>query len=259
MLYHYQIFIANRTHCRGLIGIGAFIFFLWGSTQTVAQSKTSSTDKLFQEKITVQAHIIDNETQKPMKGATLYMKHLADGSITGDISDSCGILTVYNAKSGRYYIAVSYLGYAKHKDTLIIKPSAQSSIQFQLGTIRLAPTVSKMNTVSVTAEREAMELSIDKKVFNVSKNIASVGGTATDALRQIPTVDMDIAGNISMRGSSNLVVQINGKQVGFTGSDQTSFIDQIPANMIEKIEIITNPSARYDAEGMAGIINCSYA
>lgn len=255
MLYHYQIFIANRTHCRGLIGIGAFIFFLWGSIEAVAQSKPLQTDKTSQGKITVQAHIIDNETQKPMKGATLYMKHLADGSITGDISDSSGILTVYNAKSGRYYIAVSYLGYAKHKDTLIIKPSAQSSIQFQLGTIRLAPAFSKMNTVSVTAEREAMELSIDKKVFNVSKNIASVGGTATDALRQIPTVDVDVAGNISMRGSSNLVVQINGKQVGFTGSDQTSFIDQIPANMIEKIEIITNPSARYDAEGMAGIIN----
>ncbi len=235
----------------GLLLVTVFLL-VWATFSLSAQSNPAQANNKTQGKIRVSAQVLDNETQKPVKGATLYMKHLEDGSITGDISDADGNVSVENAKPGRYYVAVSYLSFAKHKDTITVDPSGQA---VKLGTIRLAPASSRMNEVSVTGEREAMELSVDKKVFNVSKNIASVGGTATDALKQVPTVDVDATGNISVRGSSNLIIQINGKQTGFAGTDRAAILDQIPANMIEKIEVITNPSARYDAEGMAGIIN----
>lgn len=240
----------------GILLLTAFLL-VWATFSLSAQPNATPTNGAqangkSQGKIRVSAQVLDNETQKPVKGATLYMKHLGDGSITGDISDADGNVAVENAKPGRYYVAVSYLSFAKHKDTITVDPSGQA---VKLGIIRLAPASSRMNEVSVTGEREAMELSVDKKVFNVSKNIASVGGTATDALKQVPTVDVDATGNISVRGSSNLIIQINGKQTGFAGTDRAAILDQIPANMIEKIEVITNPSARYDAEGMAGIIN----
>ena len=116
-------------------------------------------------------------------------------------------------------------------------------------------SATKVGEVSVSGEREVMEISAEKKIFNVSKDATVTGGTAVDALRQVPTVDVDVNGNVSVRGSSNLVLQVNGKQTGFAGTDKASLLQQIPANMIDKIEVITNPSARYDAEGMGGIIN----
>jgi outer membrane receptor protein involved in Fe transport len=252
--------IARKRHqsqlAVGILLLTAFLLvwatFSLSAQPNATQPNAAQANGKSQGKIRVSAQVLDNETQKPVKGATLYMKHLGDGSITGDISDADGNVTVENAKPGRYYVAVSYLSFAKHKDTITVDPSGQA---VKLGIIRLAPASSRMNEVSVTGEREAMELSVDKKVFNVSKNIASVGGTATDALKQVPTVDVDATGNISVRGSSNLIIQINGKQTGFAGTDRAAILDQIPANMIEKIEVITNPSARYDAEGMAGIIN----
>jgi outer membrane cobalamin receptor len=242
------VFNPRRLAIRGTVAAALLALSAFGAFAQASKNQGSAN----QGSVHVSAQAIDAETRKPIKGATLYMKHLGDGSVTGDISDSTGALNVHNAKPGKYYAAISYLSYAKHKDTIIIEPSAR---RFQLGVIELSPAFSKMNEVSVTAEREAMELSVDKKVFNVSKNIAAVGGTATDALRQAPTVDVDATGNVSVRGSSNLIIQINGKQTGFAGSDRAAILEQIPANMIEKIEVITNPSARYDAEGMAGIIN----
>ena len=104
-------------------------------------------------------------------------------------------------------------------------------------------------------EKSVMQLQTDKKIFNVEKSALSAGGTATDALRQIPTVDVDYQGNISMRGSSNMQIFINGKPSGITGANKQAVLDAIPANAIESIEILNNPNAKFDAEGEAGIIN----
>ncbi len=202
--------------------------------------------------IRVTGRVVEEGTSKGLKSASLYMKHLDDGSITGDLADTNGRLSVNNAKPGRYHVAVTLLGYTKYKDTITIDAAKPS---YDLGTISLPLLATKLGEVSVSGERETMEITPEKKVFNVGKNSTVTGGTAVDALRQVPTVDVDVNGNVSVRGSSNLVIQINGKQTGFAGSDRASLLQQIPANLIDKIEVITNPSARYDAEGMAGIIN----
>jgi hypothetical protein len=202
--------------------------------------------------IRVTGRVVEEGTSKGLKSASLYMKHLDDGSVTGDLADSTGRLSVNNAKPGRYHVAVTLLGFMKYKDTITIDGAKPS---YDLGTISLPLLAAKLGEVSVSGERETMEITPEKKVFNVGKNSTVTGGTAVDALRQVPTVDVDVNGNVSVRGSSNLVIQINGKQTGFAGSDRASLLQQIPANLIDKIEVITTPSARYDAEGMAGIIN----
>lgn len=202
--------------------------------------------------IKVTGRVLEEGTQKGLKSASIYMKHLGDGSVTGDLADAEGRFSVSNAKPGKYHVAVSLLGYAKFKDTIIVDPGKST---VDIGVITLPVSSTKISEVSVSGEREVMEISAEKKVFNVAKDATVTGGTAVDALRQVPTVDVDVNGNVSVRGTSNLVLQVNGKQTGFAGSDRTSLLQQIPANMIEKIEVITNPSARYDAEGMGGIIN----
>jgi outer membrane receptor protein involved in Fe transport len=217
----------------------------------MSQQRPQSSQTPQAQGIRVTGRVVD-EQGKPIKSASLFMKHLGDGSVTGDIADSTGRLSLSNAKPGRYYVAVSFIGLAKYKDTINVEQSQQL---VDLGTITLRPTSAAMGEVNVSAERESIELTPEKKVFNVEKNATVTGGTAADVLKQVPTVDVDVNGNISVRGSSNLVIQINGKQSGFAGSDRAALLQQIPANLIEKVEVITNPSARYDAEGMAGIIN----
>jgi outer membrane receptor protein involved in Fe transport len=245
---------ASAVRSTTALSVCVAILFILGCS-FVATSQVATGQQLPQTKgpqIKVIGRVVEEGTQKGLKSASIYMKHLGDGSVTGDLTDNEGRFSVNNAKPGKYHFAVSLLGYAKFKDTLVIDAAKTS---FEAGTITLPVSSTKMNEVSVSGEREVMEISAEKKVFNVAKDATVTGGTAVDALRQVPTVDVDVNGNVSVRGSSNLVLQVNGKQTGFAGSDRASLLQQIPANMIDKIEVITNPSARYDAEGMGGIIN----
>ncbi len=227
-------------------------FVLMPSAALFAQQNTPQIPQAKGPQIKVAGRVVEDGSQKGLKSASVYMKHLGDGSITGDLADADGKFTVSNAKPGRYHVAVTLLGYAKFKDTIELDAARPL---YDFGSVSLPLSAAKLGEVSVSGEREVMELSAEKKVFNVSKDATVTGGTAVDALRQVPTVDVDVNGNVSVRGSSNLVIQINGKQTGFAGSDRAALLQQIPANLIDKIEVITNPSARYDAEGMGGIIN----
>lgn len=244
------MFTATASAVRSLFAVPFLTGVFCCLTAVGIKAQTPAAAKGSQVRVT--GRVVEEGSAKPVKSASVYMKNLADGSATGDLADADGKFSVNNAKPGRYHIAVSYLGFAKHKDTIVIEASKPV---LDLGIISLAPAASKVGEVSVTGERETMEITPEKKVFNVEKNATVTGGTAADVLRQVPTVDVDVNGNISVRGSSNLVIQINGKQTGFAGSDRAALLQQLPANLIEKVEVITNPSARYDAEGMAGIIN----
>ena len=123
--------------------------------------------------------------------------------------------------------------------------------EIDLGTVELNPMSTKLNEVVITGEKRLMEFNLDKKVVNVEKSLTTVGGTAVDVLQNIPSVTVDIDGNVSLRGNSNITLLIDGRPSGIDGSK----LDQIPASSIETIELITNPSARYNPEGMSGIIN----
>jgi outer membrane cobalamin receptor len=123
------------------------------------------------------------------------------------------------------------------------------------GIVYVASSQKNLKEVEVQGEKADYVNSLDKKIYNVEKDLISTGGTASDVLRNVPSVNVDIDGKISLRGSENLTILIDGKPSSLGGGDKASLLQQLPAGSIDQIEIITNPSARYDAEGMAGIIN----
>ncbi len=195
--------------------------------------------------------VIDQTTKQPMEFANVALYNLNDSSlITGTITDESGEFWLDGISFGEYYIEAQFIGFNKagvqeivlSKDNPVTEPV---KIELETNTLELA-------AVEVVADKAALEFKLDKKVVNVSQVISAVGGTAVDVLENTPSVQVDIEGNVSLRGSSNFTVLIDGRPSVLSGSDA---LRQIPASAIENIEIITNPSAKYEPDGMAGIIN----
>ena len=161
-----------------------------------------------------------------------------------------GVFVIDEVPFGSYYVEANFIGFEKTTvNDIKVLPNAHT---VDMGTIALAPSSQQIGTVDVVAERNRIEYKIDKKVINVTNDINAAGGTAVTALENTPSVEVDIDGNVSLRGSSNFTVLIDGRPSVLSGSDA---LKQIPSAAIQNIEIITNPSVKYDPDGMAGIIN----
>lgn len=195
--------------------------------------------------------IFDEQSKQAMEYANIVLYNIRDSAIiSGTITDTNGKFVLRDIKPGKYYLIANFIGYQKHTISDIrLNPKKQ---YVDLGVIKLSPATKNIDEVNVTADRARIEYKIDKKVVNVSQDISAQGGTAVDALENTPSVQVDIEGNVSLRGSSNFTVLIDGRPSVLEGSDA---LHQLPASAIENIEIITNPSAKYDPEGVAGIIN----
>ena len=154
---------------------------------------------------------------------------------------------------GRYYLQVDFMGFKPYKTAEFTLSKEHPS--HDLGMVKLAPSANTLQEVVVQAEKSSMQLSLDKKIFNVGKDLANAGGSASDILTNIPSVSVDPEGNVKLRGSDNVRILIDGKPSGLVSFKGGSGLQQLQASMIDRVEIITNPSARYEAEGMAGIIN----
>lgn len=158
-----------------------------------------------------------------------------------------------NAPAGSYRVEIDFIGYESY-----ISPTIQISADHplhKLGTIRLKAGTKTLEEVLVRAEKSSMTLSLDKKIFNVGKDLANAGGNAADILSNIPSVAVDADGNVSLRGSSSVRILIDGKPSGLVSIKGGAGLQQLQGSMVDRVEIITNPSARYEAEGMGGIIN----
>ncbi len=202
----------------------------------------------------ISGKVLDDASGEPLQYAVIVLKNLRDSTyITGGITDSTGAFSVEKMRLGKYEMKVSSIAYNSYiSRNIVLRPDAAEQI---LTDIRLKSQAKVEREVEVTAQREDFQLGIDKKIFSVKDNPIVKGGNAIDALKQIPTVQVDIDNNISVRGSSNLIIFINGKPSGLNATSKEAVLQQIPAENIDRIELITNPSARYDADGMAGIIN----
>ncbi|MBA3971639.1 MAG: TonB-dependent receptor [Bacteroidetes bacterium] len=198
--------------------------------------------------------VIDNRSKVPIEFATIALYKLKDSSLaTGIVAGIKGDFELKELPFGRYFMKVNFIGYKQLIiDSIAIWPRA---LEVDLGQIRLKTNTELLGEVEVTSEKSTIQLGIDRKIFNVDKNIVSEGGSATDVLQSIPSVSVDIDGNLSLRGSGNVTVLIDGKPSGITGTSRAAILQQIPASSIESIELITNPSAKYDPDGMSGIIN----
>jgi outer membrane receptor protein involved in Fe transport len=213
-----------------------FILLLGISSFSIAQNGT------------ITGRVLDGQSKEPLPFATVAAfqgDQLINGATTGD-NGRFELELPY----GSYRLLVQFLSYS-NKQIEDITLSADNTSR-NLGDVLLSTDEETLEAVEVEAQAMEMQLSLDKKVFNVSDNLVTKGGTATDILENIPSVAVDVEGNVSLRGSDNVRVLINGKPSGLTGA---SALRQLPADMIERVEIVTNPSARYEAQGMAGIIN----
>ena len=198
--------------------------------------------------------VVDNQTLQAVEYANLVVFRTKDSVMVGGaISNQKGNFLIEKVPFGNYYMVVSFIGYSSLKiPNIIVNPK---DVDKKMGQIKFSPSSSTLGEVTVTAEKRMMEYTLDKKVVNVDKNLVSAGGSAVDVMQNIPAVTVDIDGNVSLRGSTNVNILIDGRPSSLSGMSRQAILEQIPASSIEAIEIITNPSAKYNPEGMSGIIN----
>ena len=204
-------------------------------------------------KTTIKGKIIDGENGEPLDYATISLYLKKDSTLfTGGISDEKGLFLI-EAPADNYYAVIEFLSFQKKTIANVSPGKGQSTLD--LGVIALGADAQVLAEVEVRAEKSQMQMSLDKRVFNVGKDLANTGASAEDILDNVPSVAVDVEGNVSLRGSENVRILIDGKPSGLVGVDNANGLRSLPSNLIDKVEVITNPSARYEAEGMTGIIN----
>lgn len=200
----------------------------------------------------INGKVADAGTGLPLEFATLTLLRPADSSlVTGTVTDMEGGFSL-EAAPGTYLLKVEYISY---QEVWLSDIRVNPRIITELGRIELSAAAEVLAEIEVRAEKSQMQMALDKKVFNVGKDLANSSGTASEILDNIPSVMVDVEGNVSLRGSGNVRILVDGKPSGLVGVRGSGGLRSLPANLIEKIEVITNPSSKYEAEGMSGIIN----
>jgi len=195
---------------------------------------------------TIMGMIVD-ENAKPIEYASIYVRKTTDSTIaqTG-ITNESGRFLIQDIPFGHYFIEIQYIGYRKHYSKPFEISKAENT--FRIPKFTLSNKSTSLQAVEIKAQKDMLQTNLDKTVFNVESSIMADGATAVEVLEEIPSVDVDMEGNVTVRGSENVTILVDGRPTSLT-------LDQIPASMIESIEVITNPSARLDPDGMAGILN----
>jgi outer membrane receptor protein involved in Fe transport len=203
-------------------------------------------------KCKLKGKVIDNNEGTPLEYATISVFTKDSTLAAGGICGKDGLFTV-ELDPGVYYAIVQFISFDKKICNNISISKKDQTVN--IGTIALQPRSTALSDVTVTAEKSQMVIGLDRKVFNVGKDLSSTGKSAAEILDNIPSVTVDVDGNVSLRGSQNLQIFIDGKPSGLYNAGNSDALRNLPGSLIEKVEIITNPSAKYEAEGMAGIIN----
>ena len=205
-----------------------------------------------QQKGKLRGTVLENGKTSLLPFATVGVYTQKDSLVGGGIADEKGNFEV-DLPLGTFYALVEFMGFEALKSSVFTLSSKQNTVD--LGAISLQSSTADLDEVVVQGEKTLMELSLDKRVFNVGKDLANAGGNASDILMNLPSVAVDPDGNVRLRGSANVRILIDGKPSGLVSFKGSSGLRQLPANLVERVEVITNPSARYEAEGMAGVIN----
>jgi outer membrane receptor protein involved in Fe transport len=205
--------------------------------------------------VTIEGVVADKDSGKPIEFASVSVIRLPDSiTITGTVTDKKGKFSLNkDLPPGSYLIRLSYIGYTSGQQVSFRVPVNPSTLH--LGIVYLQDAGKSMREVIVTGKKQTLVTGIDRKVYNVEQDIMSRSGSATDLLKNIPSVEVDIEGQVSLRGSGDVMILINGKPSPLMGRSKAEILAQLPANSIERIEVITNPSARYRPDGTSGIIN----
>ena len=223
------------------------------SQKTPAQSRTGNGNGNQGYGI-VSGSVHDKMTNQHIEYSNVLLFKAMDSSmVTGTITDTKGKFILRNIQPGKYYLKIQFIGYENTEiPNVNISPK---SADIKLGDLTLVPKSSSLQGVEITSERSLITNNLDKKVISVDKSMALGGGTATDVMENVPSVTVDEEGNISLRGKSNITLLIDGKPASQAGIAASDMLNQLPASAIESVEVITNPSVRYDPDGTSGIIN----
>jgi outer membrane receptor protein involved in Fe transport len=219
------------------------------SNTNTPQKPNGETSKIVSNEvrdITITGKVIDKDVNEPLEYATIvFFSKKENKIVTGGITDENGNFSI-PIPPGTYDITVEYISYLKK--TI---PNRTLMRDTDIGVLGIGINIEALNAVEVTT----VEIKLDKKIYNVGKDLTVRGGTVSDVLDNVPSVSVDVEGNVSLRGNDNVRILINGKPSGLVGLNSTDALRQLPAESIERVEVITSPSARYDAEGTAGILN----
>ncbi len=198
--------------------------------------------------------IIEKTTNTPLEFASVIIKSITDSTLyQGTVTGKKGEFTFDKLAYGNYSIVYSFIGFDK-VETPVFSLNAKRN-KSDLGKLYIAESATMLGDVSVTAQRSTFTNSIDRRTFNVGQDVMSKTGSVSELLQNVPSVQVDIDGNVSLRGSDNVMFLINGKPSSLMGTNRAAVLQQMPASSIEKIEVITNPSAKYKPDGTSGIIN----
>ncbi len=202
----------------------------------------------------IKGTVVDGATGEGVPSATVSVWSARDSSlVTGAITDDRGRFTIDRLRAGSFYVRVSFVGYESQTvSDVTLRPGA---FEANVGTISLREDSALLGEVEVAGERSQVEVGIDRTIYNVEDQVIAKTGSATDLLQTVPSVEVDADGNISLRGNQNVAVLINGKPSPVRGEFLATFLRQLPGASIERIEVIPNPSAKYEPDGMSGIIN----
>lgn len=221
------------------------LFLAIAANHSIAQAPVQGDSK-------ISGIVLDSAAARGVEFASIALFNVADNkAIDGTTADESGKFAIVKVAPGTYKLMISFIGY---KDKAV-SVKVEKGKDVVLGSIQLASSVQNLAEVTITGEKSLVEEKVDRLVFNAEKDITSKGGDASDLLRKVPMLSVDLDGNVSLRGSSNIRVLINNKPSTIIAANVADALKQIPADMIKSVEVITSPSAKYDAEGSGGIIN----
>ncbi|MFM7668851.1 MAG: outer membrane beta-barrel protein, partial [Bacteroidota bacterium] len=224
------------------------ILFILSSYTLLAQKPGKQDDGLITGKI------IDENSSKPLEYVSYRLfKQNESKVIAGIFTDNAGKINLENVPQGSFYAICSYTGYVN--DTILDISITANLKVYNLGTIKMTPVTTNLKEFEVVGNLDVLKAGIDKKIYNVGEDLSVKGGTANDILTRLPSVELDQEGKISLRGEGTVTVLIDGRPSSISGGNGRTLLDALPAGSIERIEIVTNPSAKYDPDGNSGIIN----
>jgi outer membrane receptor protein involved in Fe transport len=201
----------------------------------------------------IKGSIVDSTTNQPVQFATVALTDPATNKpIDGVVSDEKGEFVLGKLAAGTYHVSVTFIGFRIRTIPGVTVPARG---EVNLGRVLVSPDVTQLREITVTGEKDLVEDKVDRIVYNAEKDITNAGGNASDVLKKVPMLSVDLDGNVQLRGSSGVRVLINGKPSSLMATNVADALRQIPADMIKTVEVITSSSAKYDAEGTAGIIN----
>ena len=242
-------FVQTFTGMRKIIKCCMLLCVLVGQLNLAAQPQGSVAGSAI-----IKGKIIDSMSGQALEYATISLLEQGSGkAVNGTTSNTAGFFRLDTVATGDYMLLVEFIGYKSY--TVAHLSVARKNMTIDLKTIKLVKDAKLLAAVTVTGQGKLIDNKIDKLVYNAERDLTSQGGVATDILKKVPQVSVDVDGNVELSGSSSIRFLINGKPSTAFGSSISDVLQSIPASQIKSIEVITNPGAKYDAQGLGGIIN----